>query len=74
MKTKLTLTVDQELLPRAKEYARARGLSLSSLVEDALRDLTEQEETSFADRWRGRFVLAERDDERYLALVKKYVE
>ncbi len=37
MKTKLTVTVDREILPKAKRYARARGVSLSSLIEDALR-------------------------------------
>lgn len=35
-KTKLTVTIDSEVLPRAKEYARTRGVSLSSLIEDAL--------------------------------------
>ena len=35
-KTKLTVTIDSEVLPRAKEYARTRGVSLSSLVEQSL--------------------------------------
>ena len=72
MKTKLTITVDRELLPKAKRYARARGLSLSSLVEEALRHLAEHEESSFTERWRGRFVPADRDEERYRALASKY--
>ena len=37
-KTKLTVTIDSEVLPRAKEYARAHGVSLSSLIEEALRE------------------------------------
>ncbi len=73
MKTKLTITVDREILPRAKRYARARGVSLSSLIEDALRGLTEPDRPSFADRWRGRFAPSERDDERYRALAEKYL-
>jgi len=73
MKTKLTVTVDRELIPKAKRYARNRGMSLSAVIEDALRGLTEEEGQSFAQRWRGAFVLAERDGERYRALVKKYV-
>ncbi|MDP2954864.1 MAG: DUF6364 family protein [Longimicrobiales bacterium] len=72
MKTKLTVTVDQELLPKAKRYARARGVSLSSLIEGALRDLADPDRPSFASRWKGRFVLAERNDERYRALAEKY--
>jgi post-segregation antitoxin (ccd killing protein) len=73
MKTKLTITVDAELVPRAKRYARARGVSLSSLIEEALRDLAVGEEPSFADRWRGRFEPASREDDRFRALAEKYL-
>lgn len=73
MKTKLTITVDAELLPRAKRYARRSGVSLSSLIEDALRDLTAEESPSFAQRWKGRFEPASRDDERFRALARKYL-
>ena len=37
MKKKLTVTVDAEVLPIAKQYARAKGVSLSSLIERSLR-------------------------------------
>jgi post-segregation antitoxin (ccd killing protein) len=73
MKRKLTLTIDSELLPRAKRYARARGVSLSSLVEDALRGMASEETSSFAERWRGRFEAASRDDERFRTLAEKYL-
>ena len=33
MKRKLTITVDADVIPMAKHYARARGVSLSSLIE-----------------------------------------
>jgi post-segregation antitoxin (ccd killing protein) len=72
MKTKLTVTVDRELLPAAKRVARGKGVSLSSLIEQALRDLIEPERPGFVDRWRGGFRLSERDEERYRALVEKY--
>ena len=72
MKKKLTITVDEELLPRAKRYARARGVSLSSIIEESLRDLAGSE-VSFVERWRGRFEPADRDDERYRALAEKYL-
>jgi post-segregation antitoxin (ccd killing protein) len=72
MKAKLTVTVDRDLLPRAKRFAREHGVSLSSLIEDALRGLTDDDTSSFVDRWRGTFVLADRDDERYRSLLDKY--
>ena len=71
-KTRLTITVDSDLLPRAKQYAHARGVSLSSLVEAALREVAEADTSSFASRWRGQFKPAERDDTRYRALAEKY--
>ncbi len=73
MKTKLTITVDKDLLPRAHRYARSRGVSLSSLVEAALREMAGDEEETFAVRWKGKFKPAERDDPRYAALARKYL-
>jgi post-segregation antitoxin (ccd killing protein) len=73
MKKKLTVTVDAELLPRAKRYARSRGVSLSSLIEEALREMAREEAPSFSDRWRGRFVPAGKDDDRFRALAEKYL-
>lgn len=73
MKTKLTVTIDTELLPRAKQYARARGVSLSQLIETALREMSAEESPSFSQRWRGKFRPANRDDERYKRLARKYL-
>ena len=73
MKTKLTITVDAEILPMAKRYARSRGVSLSSLVEQSLREAAGQEVTSFTQRWRGRLQAAHRADQRYDALARKYL-
>ena len=39
MTTKLTLTVDEEVIRAAKEYAAGKGTSLSALVENYLRSL-----------------------------------
>lgn len=72
MKTKLTITVDEEVLPRAKAYARARGESLSRVIECALRELTSDEAPPFSNRWRGKLQASERDDERYRHLSGKY--
>ena len=73
MKTKLTVTIDEHLVPKAKRYARSRGLSLSQLIENALREMGAGEAVSFSRRWRGKFRVAERADERYRALAKKYL-
>lgn len=55
MKSKLTITVDADLIPAAKRFARSQGVTLSSLVEKALREATEKPEPSFSERWRGKF-------------------
>ena len=74
MKTKLTVTIDRDLLPLAKRYGRARGVSLSEIIEGSLRRIsTGDAMPSFATRWRGQFVPAERVDERFAALAKKYL-
>ena len=75
MKQKLTITVDADLLPVAKRYARSRGVSLSSLVEQSLRDMAGDDSQSFSSRWLGKFRAAEReDDPRYEALAKKFLQ
>ena len=73
MKTKLTVTVDRDLLPRAKRYAKSRGVSLSQLIEDALRTASAGDNQPFSERWRGKFRPAGRDDARYRALAEKYL-
>lgn len=54
-KTKLTLSVDRDVVRRAKELARVWGTSVSSLVEQRLRGLTEpaRDGTSLVDELRG---------------------
>lgn len=41
MTSKLTLSIDEKIIARAKEYAREQELSLSALVENHLRSLVE---------------------------------
>ena len=50
-KTKLTVTIDSEVLPRAKEHARALGVSLSSIIEEALRETLEADTPSEGTSW-----------------------
>lgn len=73
MKKKLTVTIDEELIPRAKRHARRQGVSLSSIIEASLRRITEGTPRGFAERWQGSFAPAARDDERYRALSAKYL-
>lgn len=79
MKTKLTVTIDDELLPKAKDHARSLGVSLSQLIERALRDMSEAERPSFSERWRGKLRAAnradgaDRKDERHRRLAEKYL-
>lgn len=40
MNTKLTLTMDDNVIRRAKQYARSKGRSLSDLVENYLNAIT----------------------------------
>lgn len=74
MKQRVTFIVDAEVVSKAKRYARARGVSLSSLVERYLRGVAGQHPTTFSSRWRGRFQPANRQgDPRYDRLAGKYL-
>jgi predicted nucleic-acid-binding protein len=73
MKAKLTISVDEHVVPAAKRYAQRQGTSLSCLIEQALRDASASETPTFASRWRGRFKPARRDAKRYRLLARKYL-
>lgn len=45
MNTKLTLTINETLIAKSKEYAKEKGRSLSSLIENYLKLLTKQKTT-----------------------------
>lgn len=67
------MTIDEELVPVAKQHARSMGLSLSQLIEQALRDISTEAGPSFSERWRGKFKVAVRDEARFRVLAKKYL-
>jgi Family of unknown function (DUF6364) len=73
MKTKLTLTIEEDLIPQAKRYAEAQNDSLSGVVEKALRDLTRIKEIPFSKRWSGKFTASRRASTRYKALARRYL-
>ncbi len=49
MNTKLTLTIDKEVIEKAKAYAKAQQRSLSNLIEEYLKGLTRKEESTEGD-------------------------
>lgn len=43
MNTKLTLTIEQSIIEKAKKYANEKGRSLSSIIENYLKVITNEE-------------------------------
>jgi len=83
MGSKLTLTVDEEVIKAAKAYAKSQGRSVSSLVENYLKSLSSEVEepepisayTPITNRLRGALkVPADFDYQKTLedALLEKY--
>ena len=72
MKTKLTLTIDEDVIHEAKQHAASQQTSLSQLVENALSEQTRSAKPRFGDKWRGRFKAAGRDDARYAHLMRRH--
>jgi hypothetical protein len=71
MKTKLTVSIDKDLVPLAKSYAKGMGVSLSSLIErDLMRDLAN--EVSFTRQWGGALAPEVKDESRYNRLMRKH--
>jgi len=48
MNTKLTLTIEQEIIERAKRYAKEKNRSLSDIIENYLKLLTKIEQSEDA--------------------------
>ncbi len=72
MKSKVTLTIDKELIPIAKYYARSHGRSLSQLIETSLREMSAADEKPFSGRWKGKFKKSGKTELRYAILAKRY--
>ncbi|MHC1776438.1 MAG: DUF6364 family protein [Lentimicrobium sp.] len=81
MNTKLTLTIQQSVIEEAKKYARARGRSLSDIIENYLKAITSDTDTSdsphtpVTDSLKGTFKAPQDFDykkELTKALIKKY--
>jgi hypothetical protein len=72
MKTKLNLTIDEDLVPKTKAYARKNGMSVSELVEEYLREVTKKPDRSFSQKWRGKFKIDEKKSPRFERLKDRY--
>lgn len=72
MKTKLNLTIDKDLIPRSKDFAKKKGKSVSQLIEDLLIEALEKEEISFTSKWAGELKASDSKDERTIYLKKRY--
>lgn len=76
MKTRVTLTLEPRISHRAKSVARARGTSLSGLVEQLLaKESGEQPEAAkipFHRKWAGKLQLVDPSGPRFDYLIKKY--
>ena len=46
MNTKLTLTIEQSIIEKAKAYAKEKGRSLSDIVENYLKAITKEQRVS----------------------------
>ena len=44
MNTKLTLTIDQSVIEKAKKYAKGKGQSLSDMIENYLKVVTQEKD------------------------------
>lgn len=82
MNTKLTLTIEQTLIEKAKDYAKEKGRSLSDIVENYLKVIVKEdgiiktENTPITDALRGSFKApADFDYKKELTntLTKKYL-
>jgi predicted CopG family antitoxin len=43
MNTKLTLTIEQKIIEKAKKYANEKGRSLSDIIENYLKAITKED-------------------------------
>jgi post-segregation antitoxin (ccd killing protein) len=77
MKQRINLTIDAELISRARAMAHQQKSSISRLVEKGLEGITKssgRRHRSFADQWAARLKLAPRNpaDQKREYLWRKY--
>ena len=50
MNTKLTLTIEEDIIKKAKDYAKEKNRSLSDIIENYLKVLTSDDKTTNASK------------------------
>ena len=50
MNTKLTLTIEQEIIEKAKKYAKSKGRSLSDLVENYFKTIVDTDPQKYKNQ------------------------
>ncbi|WP_026450435.1 DUF6364 family protein [Aequorivita capsosiphonis] len=50
MNTKLTLTIEQKVIKKAKEYAKDKNRSLSDIIENYLKTLTKKDQAEDSEK------------------------
>lgn len=51
MNTKLTLSIEEQVIEKAKEYAKRNGRSLSNIVEEYLKFLSKAKKTKQSEKY-----------------------
>jgi hypothetical protein len=80
MKTKLTLSLEHEIIKKGKTYASRQNLSLSNLLERLLRKELQKDEVSFVEKWDSVFskIRGKTDEElkaiRYKHIKRKHIQ
>ena len=84
MNTKLTLSIEKEVIEAAKEYAKSQGRSLSNVIEEYLKSITKRKSkmkehkfNSLIEELSGSVKLPTNktyDDIKTEALVEKYLK
>lgn len=79
MNTKLTLTIEQDVIQKAKKYAKDKNRSLSDIIENYLKSLTQEKSdenkpklTPIVKSLKGSFKMPEDFD--YKEELKKVLE
>ena len=65
MKAKLTITMDEELIPKAKRYAKQHGYSLSYLLEKSIQSIVCRPEQRISEKWQGRLSITDKKTKRF---------
>lgn len=77
MKNRLNITIDPRVLHRARQVAKRRKTSLSSMVETLLQQAAGDSPEAdalvpFSRRWGGKLKIDSRDEGRFERLARKY--